>query len=215
MSVDKFSQKQLDLLHMYAVMAKSGYDTADGSHVSEAFNDFELRKVRSSLKPILRASKSILDYGSGGADWERLGFDIDSGKSAKDFFNIEYVFRYEPARGIDQRTRVDTVICFDVLEHLFIHDVTLVIRDILSLASQSVIVNVACYPARALLPNGENAHTTVRHPYWWKGIFDALAPEYPEITIHLLCSTSHGKIDGFKPYSALMWQQDSKFVVDY
>ena len=28
-------------------------------------------------------------------------------------------------------------------------------------------INVACYNAAALLPNGENAHVTVRAPSWW------------------------------------------------
>ena len=38
-----------------------------------------------------------------------------------------------------------------------------------SYANRLVVLNIACYKATALLPNGKNAHVTVRDPMWWKG----------------------------------------------
>ena len=57
---------------------------------------------------------------------------------------------------------------FDVLEHIFISDIPYVIHDVFSYSKKLVIINVACYEASALLPNGENTHITVRPPLWWK-----------------------------------------------
>ena len=47
---------------------------------------------------------------------ERRGFENEI--SAIDFFGLKKVYRYEPAREIDERTSVDCVVCFDVLEHI-------------------------------------------------------------------------------------------------
>ena len=78
-----------------------------------------------------------------------------------------------------------------------------------------IIVNVACYPAAAKLPNGENAHITVRHPIWWKGMFDSIAPEFSKTKILLFASTSYQKIDNFEIYSGDQWQKDSNFAINY
>ena len=56
------------------------------------------------------------------------------------------------------------VLCFDVLEHIFINDIPWVLKELFENAKQCVIINVAFYKAAALLPNGENAHITVRPP---------------------------------------------------
>ena len=54
--------------------------------------------------------------------------------------------------------KCDLVLCFDVLEHIFINDIPWVLKELFENAKQCVIINVACYKAAALLPNGENAH---------------------------------------------------------
>ena len=63
----------------------------------------------------------------------------------------------------DERASVDCVACFDVLEHIYVLEVGTVLRNIFSHAKKLVILNVVCYEASALLPNGENAHITVRN----------------------------------------------------
>ena len=62
------------------------------------------------------------------------------------------------------------------------------VSELFSLARKLIVVNVACYKAAALLPNGENAHITVRSPNWWKGVFDVAAMKYPDIKVLLICS---------------------------
>ncbi len=123
-----FSQKGLDLIELYTQMAAVGYETSQGQHIENAFSDFELRHYRLQLKSILSffETKTVLDYGSGGSDWHLAGFD-EGGQSAQAYFGLELVKRYDPARGLDERSKVDAVICFDVLEHIHILDVATVL----------------------------------------------------------------------------------------
>ena len=105
------------------------------------------------------------------------------------------------------------MVCFDVLEHIFVADVPRVIREIFSLARSLVVVNIACYSARATLPNGENAHITVRPPLWWKGVFDSIAVEFPSVAFQLWCSTSWRNVEGFVVTSTGEWFESESFVV--
>jgi hypothetical protein len=206
------SNKGRQLLELYTVMAKEGYRTVDLQTIESAFNSMELRAFRQPIKQVLTQFRvnTLLDYGCGGSDYEAAGFDEQL--SAREYFGLSQVFRYEPARNLDQRQKVDAVLCFDVLEHLFIADVATTVRELFSLASRLLIVNTACYAARALLPNGENAHITVRPPHWWKGMFDSIACEFPQVSVWLLCSTAYRQAQSFDIWSGSDWLNSSTFV---
>ena len=47
----------------------------------------------------------MLDYGGGGSDWDASNFDGIDGMSAKQFFNVQSVTTFEPARGLKQRKK--------------------------------------------------------------------------------------------------------------
>jgi len=207
------SNKGIQLIEMYKQMAKEGYDTRRGDRVDDAFRDFELRYYRSKLRQILNeySIATVLDYGCGGSDWETSGFD-KSGRSAKEYFKLENAYQYEPARNIDERQKVDCVISFDVLEHIFIADVPLVLRDMFSCAKKLLVLNVACYPAAAKLPNGDNAHVTVRSPAWWKGMLDCISVEYPKVNILLICSKSWRNSSAVPIWQADNWQHNNSFI---
>ena len=83
------------------------------------------------------------------------------------------------------------VLCFDVLEHVFINDVPWVINDLFKYATKCIVINVACYNAAALLPNGENAHITVRPPSWWLGQIECISSLHPEIYWALFTSEGY------------------------
>jgi hypothetical protein len=208
------TQKQKILIELYTQMALTGYIRSDEQFVKNVFSDMEILAFKDYVSDIFKKFSvvSALDYGCGGSDYEKEGF-FDK-KSAREFFNLEKVYLYEPARGIDSRALADAVLCFDVLEHIFIADLPTVIRELFSFAKKVLIVNVACYPANALLPNGENAHITVRPPFWWKGIFDSIAVEFPEITVQLWCSTQWRKVESFNLYKAADWLNQDGFVVN-
>ena len=210
-----FSKKGCQLIELYTKIATDGYATRTGDFIQSAYDSFELVKFKKLVQPEFQSSniKTVLDYGCGGSNWEIAGFNGE--QSAKDFFKLDAVYRYEPARDLDERQLVDAVTCFDVLEHIFVSDVPAVLRDILSLADHLVVLNVACYKANALLPNGENAHITTRHPLWWKGMLDSLAPEFPNTRILLLCSTEYKKVVTFPIFSDQQRQSDPAFDIEY
>lgn len=189
--------KHAELIEQYKKMAEEGYDTIHGDKIETAFSDFELRRFRNNILPVFQThnAKTVLDYGCGGSDWTVAGFHEN--QSALDYFGLEEAFRFEPARGMDERREVDIVTCFDVLEHVFISDVPATLMDIFSYAKKAVILNVACYKARATLPTGENAHISVRAPLWWKGCVDTIATLHPDIDVTLFCSNEYTKVELF------------------
>ena len=210
-----FSPKGKKLIEMYSEMVSKGYYRGDMHLESkDVFSDFQSRFFRDQIKNVFKDHKikSVLDYGCGGSNWDEKNFHQD-GQSAKEFYNLDRCFRYEPARNLDERQKVDCVLNFDVLEHIFIADVPNVIRDIFSYAKKLVIINVACYPAAAKLPNGENAHITVRHPHWWKAQIDMVALDFPKISILLLTSPAYNKPVAFPIYKAQDWADSKNFVI--
>jgi 2-polyprenyl-3-methyl-5-hydroxy-6-metoxy-1,4-benzoquinol methylase len=61
----------------------------------------------------------------------------------------------------------DGVLCIDVLEHVPECAVLDVLDDVISRASRFVFANISTRVAGVRLPNGENAHCTVREHDWW------------------------------------------------
>jgi len=213
----KLSNKGQQLIEMYKAMANDGYMRADGEarKPEDVFSDFESRFYRSSIKEqfIKYDIKTILDYGCGGSDWTSKNFSQNS-ESAQEFYNLDQCFRYEPARDLDERRQVDCVLNFDVLEHVFIADVEATLNDIFSYAKKLVILNIACYPANALLPNGENAHITVRNSFWWKSQLDNFALKYPNVYIQLLTSDDFRKTKSYPVYRGKDWVDSENFVTE-
>ena len=166
MSKLKLSKQGKKLLKLYETMVIEGYKRQDGSKVENAYNDFELQKFRNICKEHIShpSIKTVLDYGGGGSDWDKEGFEPSNGASAKQFFDVNTVTTFEPARNQMDKKHSDCVVCMDVLEHIFLTDIANLVDELFSLTKKLLVINVACYKAAALLPNGENAHTTVRRP---------------------------------------------------
>lgn len=219
MNIQHLSKKGRELLKMYSQMVDEGYERVSGEQIQDVFSDFESRHFKEQILNTFREYKikSVLDYGCGGSDWYLKGFDQKSNKSAVQYYSLDYAKRYEPSRKIDDRQLkcADCVMCFDVLEHVFVTDVPNVLRDIFKNAKKLVILNVACYPAAAKLPNGENAHITLRPPLWWKGAVDSIASEFDEITVHLGCSEKYKKVGFFAPFGKSLWEQSTTYVTKF
>lgn len=197
-------------------MSAEGFDKQDGSRTTKenAYNSFQLKKFRNVCRaPIIdHKTKTVLDYGAGGSDWDAPNFDPITGNSAKKFFNVDKVYTFEPARNQLGKKRADCVVCIDVLEHIYIADVPKVVEELFSLSKKLLVVNVACYKAAALLPNGENAHITVRSPDWWKGVFDTISIKYTNIEVLLICSTSFLSGVIFEKYKSNDWESSTSFT---
>ena len=172
-------------------MAENGYQRNDGTFVEKVYSDAEPHKFAEQIKKIVEYfnAKNGLDYGSGGSDLNKT--KLVNGEKFIDYVGLKKIKSFEPARNKKKKDKCDIVLCFDVLEHVFINDVPWVINDLFKYATKCIVINVACYNAAALLPNGENAHITVRPPSWWLGQIECISSLHPEIYWALFTSEGY------------------------
>jgi hypothetical protein len=116
-------------------------------------------RLLDEIKPLVKG-ETVLDYGCGQSKLiDKLEEDL----------GIEG-YRYDPA--IEEYEKIpkryfDTVICTDVLEHIPENEIYDTLKLINALAQCGVIFSVCTVPAVTFLPNGENAHCTVKPKDWW------------------------------------------------
>ena len=127
-------------------------------------------------------SNTILDYGSG----KGIAYELPSVEAPGmgnvgplvDYWNVDYVLCYDPCYPVYARRPeevFDGVVCTDVLEHCPEEDLDWIMTDLFSYARRFVFAAVACFPAKTHLPNGENAHCTVKSSQWWHERFLRIA----------------------------------------
>ena len=172
-------------------MAENGYEREDGTFVKNVYSDAEPHKFSDQLKKIVEYfdAKNGLDYGSGGSNLNET--KLANGVKFIDYIGLQKIRSFEPARNKKKKYKCDIVLCFDVLEHVFINDIPWVLNDLFKYATKCIVINVACYNAAALLPNGENAHITVRPPSWWLGQIECISSLHPEIYWALFTSEGY------------------------
>ena len=124
------------------------------------------------------AARSILDYGCGkGAQYRPLGLAegaVVRWRSIQEYWGVGRITCYDPAYEPFRQPpqgRFDGVICTDVLEHCPEDDLPWIVAELFAHAERFVFASVACHPAVKRLPNGENAHCTVRPPQYWDQLF--------------------------------------------
>jgi len=69
--------------------------------------------------------------------------------------------------------RFDGVVSTDVLEHIPEEELPGVLDTIFSKATKFVYIAVFCGPALQVLPDGSNAHCTIKEPGWWNKLIKA------------------------------------------
>ena len=201
----QLSNQYNELLSFYKQMAENGYNRNDGTFVEKVYSDAEPHKFAEQIKKIVEHfnAKNCLDYGSGGSDLNKT--KLVNGEKFIDYVGLEKIKSFEPARNKKKKDKCDIVLCFDVLEHVFINDVPWVLNDLFKYATKCIVINVACYNAAALLPNGENAHITVRSADWWRGVFDAISSNYKDVEVFLICSNTVTSGVIFKSFKFSDW----------
>lgn len=133
-------------------------------------------------------ARTILDYGCGKGHQYRAAKlvikDVGTWQGVSDYWGVDEINCYDPS--VERFSRLpqgafDGVISTDVLEHCPEQDLPWIVAEMFGYATRFVFANVACYPARTTLPNGENAHCTVRPLDWWSALFAQAAKARPEI----------------------------------
>lgn len=118
---------------------------------------------------LLRRPKSILDYGAGKNHMvERF---IAPGAAIRHRFDPAI-----PEISAIPLPRYDLIINTDVLEHLDEDEIGAVLEDIRSHCEDALFLVDTC-EAKTFLPNGENAHATVRSAQWWLSHIGEIFPD--------------------------------------
>lgn len=183
------SPRYRELIELYSNMHREG-EKFLGLPPERTFPGASLFAQTSRIKKLvtLTGALTILDYGSGkGKQYGQLRIEGNDGEehdSVLDYWGVDHIACYDPAfppySELPQGT-FDGVICTDVMEHCPEEDVPWIVDEIFGYATRFVFVNAACYPALKRLPNGENAHCTIRPPEWWEGLFCAASAKRPGV----------------------------------
>jgi 2-polyprenyl-3-methyl-5-hydroxy-6-metoxy-1,4-benzoquinol methylase len=103
--------------------------------------------------------KTILDFGCGKAKHHPLEWNAT---------------KYDPAIPDYQNKptgKFDLVISTDVLEHIPVANLKPIIDELFEYSNKWLFVSVCCRKAKAILPNGYNAHATIESAKWWRELF--------------------------------------------
>ena len=150
------------------------FTSAQDSFPGDALGKF-LQPIQQIIE--VTGAKSVLDYGSGkGQKYHQNNIEINGEhfQDIQNYWKIDSIKLYEPALqqyNALPADKVDGVISTDVLEHIPEEDIPWVIEEMFEVSKNFVFASIACFDALAILPNGKNAHCTVKHPQWWAGIF--------------------------------------------
>jgi len=137
-------------------------------------------------------ARTVLDYGCGkGQQYDATDLEVPGvGRidSILDYWDIDHVHCYDPCVPRYDRLpdeSADGVVATDVLEHCPEEDVAWIVAEMYSRARRFVFASIACYPAKTHLPNGENAHCTIRPAEWWNDVFATIGRARPEVICRL------------------------------
>lgn len=183
------SPRYLELQSLYRTMHERG-ESFLNIPPEKTFPGSSLGPQAARIKRLidLTGALTVLDYGAGkGRQYEPQLIKDKAGRewpSVMDYWDVEEVVCYDPAYAPFSElptARYDGVISTDVLEHCPEEDVPWIVDEIFGFAKKFVFANVACYPASKRLPNGENAHCTIKPPDWWIAVVKDITTRYPTV----------------------------------
>ena len=122
-------------------------------------------------------AKTLLDYGSGkGRQYEHFQAYEEWGCTPHCYDPAYAKFAAKPTDTFDG------VICTDVAEHIPTDAVPSFLSDVISYADKFAYFCIYVGPATKFLPDGRNAHLTVKDPTWWLNrLCDALYQHYSKV----------------------------------
>lgn len=188
-SRDNPSPRYRELLRMYQEMHQVG-ERSRGDAAEQTFDGRSLKRQAQRIKRLIESTSAlrILDYGSGkGRQYDPAPFSVEgegAWDSVIDYWEVDEVVCFDPAYPPFSKRpegRFDGVISTDVLEHCPVEDIDWILAELFSYAERFVFATIACYPAVKRLPNGENAHCTIRPPQWWEAALFRAAAASPGV----------------------------------
>jgi 2-polyprenyl-3-methyl-5-hydroxy-6-metoxy-1,4-benzoquinol methylase len=125
-------------------------------------NDGKFHRARVAELAKQVEAKTLLDFGCGRSSLA---------KALKFYGSKLRISEYDPGRpkkATLPRGPFDMVVCTDVMEHVETDQVGTVIGAIAARTTKRAFFVIDCIEANQLLPDGRNAHLTVRPPQWWE-----------------------------------------------
>ena len=187
------SPRYRELLSLYRQIHVEG-DSENEIPPERIFVGQSLLPHGGTIKQIIdhNGAKTILDYGSGkGLQYGEIPITLADGRSFnsfQQFWGVEKITCYDPCCSSHDTLpsgRFDGVICTDVLEHCPEEDLPWILAEIFGYADDFVFITAALYPATKNLPNGENAHCTLKSPAWWKELIKPIADSFTSVRYRL------------------------------
>lgn len=201
------SKIYLENIKIYKTIHKNGYHKINGEFVNKekAFNGISTVPYANIIKNIIKKNKlnSLLDYGCGKAEFydKKSIFNNEVLPPLREFWNIDISLFdpcYDKYSTLPKVNGNDITICIDVLEHIPAEDISIILEKISSYTRKYIFINVACYEAVALLPNGKNAHINIQEPKWWFEKLKNLADIRENLKIICNCTLkNNGKVSHF------------------
>lgn len=183
------SPRYLELQTLYRKMHEEG-ERFSGLPAEKTFTGQSLLpQARRILELIdMTGASTILDYGCGKGEQYKASPvaipNVGVFHSMQDYWVVDAIHCYDPNYLPFSELptgKFDGVISTDVLEHCPEPDLPWILEEIFGFANLFVFANIACYPAKKRLANGENAHCTIRPPEWWKQLIEEVAARHPHI----------------------------------
>lgn len=192
------SPRYSELLSLYRTMHVEG-DASNGLAPDMTFNGISLRPHVNRIRNLIQRfeAESILDYGCGKAFGYRGPTVERADKSGtitlQEFWGLREIGLFDPA--VDEfstlpERRFDAVVSTDVLEHCPEEDIGWILGEIFLRARKFVYCTVALYPAAKQLPDGSNAHVTLKDAAWWRERFAEAAESFPHLSYFLVVMPS-------------------------
>jgi len=198
------SKEYFKNLNYYKDMHKYGYQLIDGRKrdSKDAYDGKSTLAFAPIIKEIIKKENinNMIDYGCGKGNFYSKSFDLE-GKlipPLRKFWDIEiklYDPCYEKYSKFEKDETFDLLICIDVLEHIPESDIEWILDRFFKISKKYIFINVACYEAIALLPDGENAHINIQKPIWWLNKLEKFLKNNKEIKVICICTVKdNGKI---------------------
>lgn len=201
------SPRYTSLVELYRDMHLHG-ERFRGIEPDKTFAGKSLRPHLPTIKALVErtGARTILDYGSGKGRLYGKALEIEGAghwDSVAQYWGVERVTCYDPAFPPFSELpagRFHGVVSTDVLEHCPEEDVEWIVHEMFSFAERFLFATIACYPARKRLPNGENAHCTIRPAEWWQAILAAAARTRPGVfwEAHVVREGPDGRHQGLR-----------------
>lgn len=195
-----------ELLTQYKELHLNGEESRN-INPNESYPGYQtLSKYFLTIRDVFRKFKvkSVFDYGCGkGIQYSNKIFISDENNkeypSLLKLWGVNHIIYWDP--GFEQTTypegkKFDAVICCDVLEHIDSSDLeSWVVERLFSHATKTLFVTTTSLKARAVLPNNENAHATIKPVVWWENLFKKISSRYEDVFYTLIVTE---EVNGFK-----------------